>query len=105
VSERFNGRQSLIRESRALLLDFINQVYPASLAEDQLLEVMAELPEPVAPAYLARDLGYLEARGLVAHEWAPNPATGERAKRWKLTADGVTFMERGKPWDELEGAT
>lgn len=100
---KFHARQSQIRDDRALLLDFVNAVYPASIAERELVDVMMDLPDPVSPEYVRRDIGYLADRGLIEREMPPHPVTGERAARWKLTAAGVTFIERDKPWPELEG--
>ena len=101
---KFNPRHTLIREDRALLLDFINAVYPVSIAERQLIDVMFDLSEPLSDEYVRRDLGYLEARGLIESEIVEHPVKKQKAKRWKLTAAGVTFIERDKPWNELEGS-
>jgi hypothetical protein len=98
----FNARHTLIRETRGLLLDFVNSVYPASMADDLIFSVMADLPQPMAEDLVRRDLGYLQARALIEESWAPHPVTRTKVHRWTLTADGVTFVERGKPWDELE---
>jgi hypothetical protein len=102
MSDRFDARRSQIREARGLVLDFLNATYPASLDEGQIIQVMLDLPEPVVEEYVRRDLGYLKARGLIQDEWAEHPVRKTRVHRWLLTARGVTFLERSKPWDELE---
>ncbi len=35
-------------------------------------------------------------------EIAESPVNRDKAKHWKLTAKGVTFIEHGKPWAEIE---
>jgi len=103
MSRTFDGRHSQIREDRGLVLDFINAVFPRSIREEELIGVMLTLDEPVAKEYVQRDLGYLAARGLIVSEVADHRVRRrEKVRRWKLTADGVTFVERDKPWDELE---
>jgi len=103
VSQRFNARRSLIRESRSLILDYLNAVYPADMEESVLVEVMLSIPEPVTDEYVRRDLGYLKDRGLVADAWPEHPVRRTKLHRWRLTADGLSFIEADKPWDELEG--
>jgi hypothetical protein len=98
LSKRFNPQKHQINECRNLLLDFINSVYPASIAEDDLLDVMLDLPRPVPHELTRRDLGYLEARGFIAGEITDHPIYKQKTKRWKLTAAGVDFVETGKAW-------
>jgi hypothetical protein len=112
MAEPWNPKLHRLRECRGLLLDFLNGPYPGSMAERDLLDVCMDLPEPIDEDYVRRDLGYLEARGLVRRVVQASPAprpgcAGEpprypKAVRWSLTADGVTFIERGKPWADLE---
>jgi hypothetical protein len=95
----------LIRENRALVLDLINAYYPRSVAQDVLIAACLDLPDPVPAAYVERDLAYLAGRDFIDGE--DFPATDRRApahkvRRWKMTARGVTFCERGKPWDHVE---
>jgi len=100
----FHARHSLIRESRALLLDFLNAAYPKWLPEDELVDVMLDLPDPQTADYTLRDLAYLQQRGLVERSVERHPVRPhEREKRWRLAAEGKTFVERDKPWDDLEG--
>lgn len=91
-----------IREDRSLLLDYINSVYPESMAEDDLLDVMVSLPNSSPPDHTRRDLAYLEARGLIEPALQQRPGHRTPVKRWKLTAKGLTFVEHNKPWAELE---
>lgn len=99
----YHNEAEQIRESRALLLDFLNAPYPAGLREDKLLEVMLSLADPQPENDTRRDLGYLEARGLIAKRREKHPVTGKPMILWALSAAGVTFVERDKPWGELEG--
>jgi hypothetical protein len=100
--EKFNPTQAMIREVRSLLLDFINSVYPRAMGQELLKEVMLDLPEPVAPDLVDRDLVYLHQRGLIEPAIIPHPVNKTKAVHWKLAARGVTFIERGKPWAEIE---
>lgn len=93
-----------VRECRSLVLDFLNAVYPAGLAEEDLIGILLDLPEPIAEDLARRDLGYLQARKLVERHIEPSSAERRKITRWMLTADGVTFVERGKPWSDLEGS-
>lgn len=103
MSPSFHAQAQQIRECRSLVLDYVNSVYPETIAEDLVAQVMGELPEPLAPEFVRRDLGYLRDRGLIEPELRENPVTRRKERRWRLTAAGVTFIERGKPWSDLEG--
>ena len=100
----FNASLEAIRSVRSIILTMVNSAYPRGLYEDVISEAMLELPEPVAPDYVSRDLGYLADHGLIAGEFAHDPRKAQRVKAriWKLTARGVTFLERGMPWVEIE---
>jgi len=100
----FNARRHHIREDRSLLLDYLNSTYPAGLIEQDLLDVMLDLPDPVEGDLVKRDLGYLDARGLIEKRILPHPTRKAKVVRWYLTADGVSFIERDKPWSSLEGS-
>jgi hypothetical protein len=63
---------------------------------------MLSLDEPVSNDYIVRDLGYLRDRGLIESEIREHPVRKVKVKRWRLTARGVTFIEHGKPWAEVE---
>lgn len=104
MTERFNPRLHHIRECRTLLLDFLNSVYPGAMAEDDLVDVLLDLPEPIHEDHAMRDLGYLAARRLIERAVEAHPVRRGKTVRWSLTAHGVTFIERGYPWAELEGA-
>ncbi len=63
--EKFDPTVNQIRECRALLLDYVNSVFPSSMPEDDLVNVLFGLPDSVPEEYVKRDLGYLAARGLI----------------------------------------
>lgn len=91
-----------IHEDRALILDYLNNVYPLSLPERELLDALLDLPRPIDTHKARRDVAYLQDRGLLSREKVAHPVTKKPEQRVKLTADGVTFCERGKPWGEIE---
>jgi len=97
------GEIRQLREDRGLLLDLLNSVYPNSLAEAELIECLIELPRPIDSVHAQRDLGVLRGRHLIERLDDPHPITKQRQIRWRLTADGVTFVERNKPWGRIEG--
>jgi len=102
LPEKFLPSVTQIRECRSLILDYVNSVYPSSLLEDDLVEVLFNLPDSIDPAYAKRDLGYLQARGLIELDVTEHPVRKTKQRRWRLTARGVTFIERQKPWSEIE---
>ena len=97
----FNPLQQLCRQARELLLDYLDSLYPSSMLEDDLKEVMIGLDEPVSYENTMRDLAYLKDRGLAEQVKIKNQK-GKLILRWKLTAKGKTFVECGKPWVEIE---
>lgn len=100
---KFNPHLNRIREIRSLLLDFLNSTYPASLEEEMVITVMLELHDPIPEEYTRRDLAYLQGRGLLERLVEDHPARSHaKTVRWVLSAKGVSFVEHGKPWGELE---
>lgn len=113
MSELFDGTDVReIRLCRGFLLDALNSVYGKTFApyldEREIIDVCLELTNPISEDYVRRDLAYLRDRGLVECETAqadsktPSERQLPRVRRWRLTAKGVTFCERGKPWMEIE---
>jgi hypothetical protein len=102
MEDVFSPRRKKIRDMRSLLLDFINAVYPCAMSETDLVETMYALPDQVCEEFTQRDLQYMKDRGLIEEVWWVHPVSKARVKQWKMTASGVTFMEREKPWAELE---
>ena len=99
----FDPRLDDIHEDRNLILDFLNSAYPNGMLEERLVGVMNDLDEkPSEPEITVRDLGYLEARRLVEKNESRHPVTGRRQTRWRLTAKGLAFVERGRPWESVE---
>ena len=105
MSEKFNPTVEQIRECRALILDYINSTYGVgngSISESLIFDVMLQLDEPICQENVSRDLEYMRGRGLIEKEFIDHPIKKTKTKRWKLTARGVTFIEHGKPWKEIE---
>jgi predicted transcriptional regulator len=97
-----------IRNMRSILLNLINAAYPNGVYEDDICESMLELPESVSPDNVRRDLAYMRARGLIAVEnGIDRRKTFVKVKVnvWTLTGNGVTFIEHGMPWSEIEALT
>jgi hypothetical protein len=91
-----------IREDRVVLLGWINAAYPSGQSHDDLVAVMYDLPDPSPEEHTERDLAYLEARGLIESYREPRGPYRRQSKMWRLTAKGLTFIEHGSPWAELE---
>jgi len=100
-----SGEQALrrqVREDRGMILDMLNQVYPAGLIERDLLDSVLDLPRPVEGHNARRDLGYLGQLGLIESLREVHPITHRPCVRYRLTAKGVQFVECGKDWAAVE---
>jgi hypothetical protein len=108
-AEEFIQTAEEIRFSRGVLLDSVNASYPAWLEEGIIVRGLCSQDSALLPIHVQRDLAYLLSRGLIEKLEQPNPSGGPDAAgrrpmvtRWRLTADGITFVERGKPWVAME---
>lgn len=89
-----------IAEDRRIILDWLNAVYPRSLAEETILEAASQMTEPLGPDMLNRDLAFLAGLGLTVRSREPHPfKVHVQETRWALTSDGILFIERGYDFD------
>lgn len=102
---------------RGTICELLDAAYPMGVHQDAILRGLSspQLPIPIAPAKLLKDLEYLRGLDLIERVEIASEIERHRQRlrddplsagaapvRWKLTAKGKRFVELNMPWDRVE---